>query len=69
METAKKLQELMANNSFNSLELKRLIEENDIEGIKSFLPFISMNIILLIQVFNELNAELMPENVFIKYRL
>lgn len=59
----------MSNNSFNSEELKKLIEENDIEGIKSIMPFISMNIISLIQVFNKLNAELMPENVLIKYRL
>lgn len=69
MNTAKELQELMSNNSFNSEELKKLIEENDIEGIKSIMPFISMNIISLIQVFNKLNAELMPENVLIKYRL
>jgi hypothetical protein len=69
MNNAKELQELMSNNSFNSEELKRLIEENDIEGIKSIMPFISMNIISLIQVFDRLNAELMPENVLIKYRL
>ena len=69
MNTAKELQELMSSNSFNSEELKKLIEENDIEGIKSIMPFISMNIISLIHVFNKLNAELMPENVLIKYRL
>jgi hypothetical protein len=69
MNNAKELQELMSNNSFNSEELKRLFEENDIEGIKSIMPFISMNIISLIQVFDRLNAELMPENVLIKYRL
>ena len=69
METAKELQELMALSSFKSDKLKKLIEENDIEGIKSYLPFIAMDIVMIIPVFNKLNAELMPENVLIKYRL